>query len=298
MERQPVASSLIRSVGYDPAGSILEVEFVEPSRRLHVLRRAVLGLRRAAGGPVEGAVLQRLHPGTLRLRGDLRRAGAPPASWTTSTPRMSRSEAGRPTRLRPGVTHRARGSHDRLVEGLRRGDALRDVPGRIRHARRSGPGGTRCTGGSRCRPSSRPSSAASSGGCRCSAWPGRGAATASTSARSSIISREPRTLIDLRFLDRDARPDVRDALSINGGHRVPVVVFLSEDGFEVSRYGERTLSTYRRMAAEQLGPACPTGFVPPADEALAAVTAEWLAEFERAQLILRLSPRLRAMHGD
>jgi hypothetical protein len=104
--------------------------------------------------------------------------------------------------------------------------------------------------------------------------------------------------IDLRFLDRDARPDLRAALAINGGDRVPVVVFLSEDGFEVARYGERTLSIYRRMAAEQLGPACPTGFVPPADEALAAITAEWLAEFERAQLILRLSPRLRALHGD
>jgi KTSC domain len=32
MERQSVASSLIRSVGYDPAGSILEVELVEPNR--------------------------------------------------------------------------------------------------------------------------------------------------------------------------------------------------------------------------------------------------------------------------
>ena len=104
--------------------------------------------------------------------------------------------------------------------------------------------------------------------------------------------------IDLRFLDRDIQPEVRETLSINGGQRVPVLVFLSEDGFEVSRYGERTLSIYRRMAADQLGPACPTGLVPPADEALAVVTAEWLAEFERAQLILRLSPRLRAMHGD
>jgi hypothetical protein len=52
------------------------------------------------------------------------------------------------------------------------------------------------------------------------------------------------------------------------------------------------------MAADYLGASCPTGFVPPAAEALAAVTADWLAEFERAQLILRLSPRLRAMHGD
>ena len=32
MERQSVASSLIRSVGYDPAGSILEIELVEPRR--------------------------------------------------------------------------------------------------------------------------------------------------------------------------------------------------------------------------------------------------------------------------
>ncbi len=104
--------------------------------------------------------------------------------------------------------------------------------------------------------------------------------------------------LDLRFLDRDARDEVRDALSVNGGQRVPVVVFLSEDWFEVSRYGERTLSIYRRLAAEQIGPSCPTGLVAPADEAIAIFTAEWLAEFERAQLILRLSPRLRSLHDD
>ncbi len=104
--------------------------------------------------------------------------------------------------------------------------------------------------------------------------------------------------IDLKFLDRDARPEVSDALSINGGHRVPVALFLSEDFEEVARYGERTLSIYRRLAAEQLGPACPTGLVPPADDATRLATAEWLGEFERAQLILRLSPRLRARHGD
>jgi hypothetical protein len=104
--------------------------------------------------------------------------------------------------------------------------------------------------------------------------------------------------IDLRFLDRDLRPDVREALTINGGHRVPVVVFLSEDWYEVTRFGERTLSTYRRLAAEQLGPACPTGLVPPSPDAAASVFAEWLAEFERAQLILRLSARLRRMHND
>ncbi len=104
--------------------------------------------------------------------------------------------------------------------------------------------------------------------------------------------------IDLRFVDRDANTDLRDLLAINGGQRIPVVVFLSEDWFEVARYGERTVSVYRRMAADLLGPACPTGLVPPSETAIATLTAEWLAEFERAQLILRLSPRLRSLHGD
>ena len=79
---------------------------------------------------------------------------------------------------------------------------------------------------------------------------------------------------------------------------MPVAVFLSEDWHEVARYGERTLSIYRKLAADQLGPSCPTGLVPPADEAIRTIAAEWLAEFERAHLILRLSPRLRARHGD
>lgn len=104
--------------------------------------------------------------------------------------------------------------------------------------------------------------------------------------------------IDLRLLDRDARPEVREVLSINGGHRVPVAVFLSEDFREVARYGERTLSRYRELAIQQLGPACPTGIVAPSDDATRVVVQEWLGEFERAQLLLRLSPRLRELHGD
>ena len=88
------------------------------------------------------------------------------------------------------------------------------------------------------------------------------------------------TAIDLRFLDRDADPAVADALSINGGHRVPVLVFLSEDFQEVFRYGERTLSIYRKLAADQLGPSCPTGLVPPSPDAIALSVSEWLNEFE------------------
>ena len=106
------------------------------------------------------------------------------------------------------------------------------------------------------------------------------------------------TTIDLRIIDRDARPDVSDALSINGGRRVPSVLFLSEDFAEVARYGERTLANYRKLASDQLGSACPTGIVPPSDALTAAVVQEWLDQFERAHLILRLSPRLREKYAD
>jgi hypothetical protein len=104
--------------------------------------------------------------------------------------------------------------------------------------------------------------------------------------------------IEVRFIDRDAHPDVLDALVLNLGRRVPVVVFLSEDFEECGRFGDRTLSSYRRMARDRLGPACPTGIVPPDDTYLDAVTADWMNEVERMQLMLRLSPRLRQKHGD
>src|SRR5207302_7845859 len=51
-------------------------------------------------------------------------------------------------------------------------------------------------------------------------------------------------VLRVRYLDRDEHADVQRALQINGGNRVPVLVFFSEDGYEVARYGERTLSRY------------------------------------------------------
>jgi hypothetical protein len=105
-------------------------------------------------------------------------------------------------------------------------------------------------------------------------------------------------VLAVRYFDRDENHDLRDELKICGGARVPVVVFLSEDGEEVGRYGDRTLSRYRQIAKEQLGPSCPTGIVVPDGLMLAAVVQDWLNEFERAQLILRTSPRLRQIHGD
>ena len=104
--------------------------------------------------------------------------------------------------------------------------------------------------------------------------------------------------LQVRYLDRDDHADVQRELQINGGNRVPVVVFFSEDGFEVSRYGERTLAKYRHLAAQLSGETCATGLVKGADPVQLAVVQDWLNEFERVQLILRLSPRLRRKHGD
>lgn len=105
-------------------------------------------------------------------------------------------------------------------------------------------------------------------------------------------------VIQVRYLDRDEHADVQRALQINGGNRVPVVVFLSEDGFEAARYGDRTASKYRAMIRGMLGPDLPTAPPSEAGTLLAHVTQDWLNEFERIQWMLRLSPRLRQARGD
>ena len=104
--------------------------------------------------------------------------------------------------------------------------------------------------------------------------------------------------IDVRFLDRDAIPAIAAHLKVCGGQRVPVAAFFSEDFTPILFYGDRTLSAYRAAAEAQFGTSCPSGLLPPETDALAAATADWLAEFERVQLILRLSGRLRQIHGD
>lgn len=104
--------------------------------------------------------------------------------------------------------------------------------------------------------------------------------------------------LDIRFLDRDAKPDIAAHLKVCGGQRVPTVMFLSEDFTPILSYGDKTLSAYRAAAAMQLGQSCSSGAVPPPADAVAAVVADWLEQFERVQLILRLSGRLRQLHGD
>lgn len=104
--------------------------------------------------------------------------------------------------------------------------------------------------------------------------------------------------IRIRYFDRDASAELAKELSICGAPRVPSLLFLSEDNFPCGRAGDRTLSTYRDIASRQLGPSCPTGIAPPDKTVLQNVVQDWLNEFERIQLMLRTSSRLRQLHGD
>jgi hypothetical protein len=104
--------------------------------------------------------------------------------------------------------------------------------------------------------------------------------------------------IDLRLIDRDANIEFAQHFQICGGNRVPAAIFMNEDFEFVSILGDKTLTRLRRLAASQLGAACPLpGADVPSDER-ASVTAEWVNEFERVSLLLRLSAKLRQRHGD
>ncbi len=104
--------------------------------------------------------------------------------------------------------------------------------------------------------------------------------------------------VDLRFVDRETHHELSHAVMICGGRRVPTVIFMNEDHEFVSILGDRTLSRYRSIAAQQLGPSCPLpGAALPPDEA-AATLEDWAQELERVHLLLRLSAKLRERHGD
>jgi hypothetical protein len=104
--------------------------------------------------------------------------------------------------------------------------------------------------------------------------------------------------VDLRLIDREASPALKDELRILGGERVPVIVFLSEDFFEVGRFGDRMLSVYRAKAERELGETTEAGLTSPQAEQLASEQEEWVRAFERILLLLRLAPALRARYGD
>jgi len=101
--------------------------------------------------------------------------------------------------------------------------------------------------------------------------------------------------VRLRIIDRAASEELQDELRILGALRVPVV-FLSEDFWEVGRFGDRLLNVYRAKATREIGVGPSAGVLSP--KALAADMSEWIDIFERIMIMLRLSPPLRRLHGD
>lgn len=105
-------------------------------------------------------------------------------------------------------------------------------------------------------------------------------------------------LLNFRFIDNRENPELQEELRINGAQKVPVIVSLTEDFYEVGRFGDRHLSVYRRKAAQELGAACDAGIIAPAVNELELEVNEWIDYFERIQLMLRLAPALRERYGD
>ena len=104
--------------------------------------------------------------------------------------------------------------------------------------------------------------------------------------------------IELRWLDRDEAIELSNHVKINAGNRVPTVIFMAEDFEPVAVLGDRTLSRYRAIAKRQLGASCDIPGAPIAQDELKENIQDWVNEFERVQLLLRLSARLRQKHGD
>jgi len=104
--------------------------------------------------------------------------------------------------------------------------------------------------------------------------------------------------VDMTWLDRDAVPELANMVMINQGLRVPVLIFLAEDYEFVAWYGDRSLTRYRALAAKQLGGSCPLPGAPVDADELAGTLQDWVDQFERVHLLLRLSTRLRQVHGD
>jgi len=112
-----------------------------------------------------------------------------------------------------------------------------------------------------------------------------------------IAEANPDTIL-ARYADRDEHAELSERFKINQGHRVPTVVFMAEDHAFIHALGDRTLSRYRAVASRQLGASCEIPGAGVADDEIAASLQDWINEFERVQLLLRLSPRLRQKHGD
>jgi thiol-disulfide isomerase/thioredoxin len=100
----------------------------------------------------------------------------------------------------------------------------------------------------------------------------------------------------VKVIARAGSEELQDELRILGALRVPVVVFLSEDFFEVGREGDRTLSVYRAKAAREVGREFDAGILTP--KAISSEFGEWVDIFEKAMIMLRLAPFYRKRYND
>jgi hypothetical protein len=103
-------------------------------------------------------------------------------------------------------------------------------------------------------------------------------------------------VVEVRFIDRDAIPELRDELRIMGAPRVPVAVFLIEDFWEVARFGDRTLNVYRSKLAREMRRGRGEGVL--SSKARKSEFEGWLDAMERVLLILKLTSFLRRKYLD
>lgn len=104
--------------------------------------------------------------------------------------------------------------------------------------------------------------------------------------------------VNLKWVDRDEHMDLQEKVTVNAGNRVPIVIFAAEDFELVGWAGDKLLSRYRIAAAQALGANCPLPGAPVPQEELDAEVQDWVDQFERVHLLLRLSGRLRQKHND
>lgn len=102
--------------------------------------------------------------------------------------------------------------------------------------------------------------------------------------------------VDIKFIERDASEELQDELRILGALRVPMTVFLTEDYWEIQRFGERTLSVYRSKMAREIGRGIDDGILSP--KSRDRELSEWVDVFERVLIMIRLSPPLRRRYKD
>ncbi|MFH1178891.1 MAG: thioredoxin family protein [Candidatus Bathyarchaeota archaeon] len=102
--------------------------------------------------------------------------------------------------------------------------------------------------------------------------------------------------VNIRFIERETSPELVEELRILGATRVPRIVFLTEDFWEIDRAGDRLLPVYRAKAAREIGMNHDAGVMTP--KAIQEETEAWLDVFERVLLMARLAPPLRKSYND